>query len=146
MDIQAIWLDQAGKRQRRKLQEWVRYNAHRYQAAKLSGPPPGLELPWKNLRWDRFNNEILWFGPMTDAERDELLGKWKDQEWQKAIRQFHSDGQSRQMKAQFVFAGSSMIKDEEAGKDYYQAEGRPSDLHVKLSRCHAGHSRRKFGQ
>lgn len=123
VDIQAIWLDQAGKRQQRKLQEWVRYNTHRYQAAKLSGPPPGLELPWKNLRWDRFNNEILWFGPMTDAERDELLGKWKDQEWQKAIRQFHSDGQSRQMKAQFVFAGSSMIKDEETGKDYYQAEG-----------------------
>lgn len=123
VDIQAVWLDANGKRQQRRLQEWVRHNTHRYQAARLSGPPPGLELPWKNLRWDRFNSEVLWFGPMTDGERDELLGKWQDPEWQKAIRQFHRDGQSRPMTAEFVFAGSSMFRDEETGREYYQAEG-----------------------
>ncbi|MFM7057803.1 MAG: YdjY domain-containing protein [Planctomycetota bacterium] len=123
VEIQAVWLDASGKRRQRRLQEWVRHNTHRYQAAKLSGPPPGLQLPWKNLRWDRFNSEILWFGPMTDAERDELLRKWKDPDWQKAIRQFHADGQSRPMTAEFVFAGSSMVRDEETGREYYQAEG-----------------------
>lgn len=123
VDIQAVWLDATGKRQQRRLQEWVRHNTHRYHAAKLSGPPPGLELPWKNLRWDRFNSEVLWFGPMTDGERDELLGKWQDPDWQKAIRQFHKDGQSRPMTAEFVFAGSSMFRDEETGREYYQAEG-----------------------
>jgi hypothetical protein len=123
VEIQAVWLDGSGKRQQRRLQEWVRHNTHRYQAAKLSGPPPGLQLPWKNLRWDRFNSEVLWFGPMTDAERDELLGKWNDPDWQKAVRQFHADGQSRPMTAEFVFAGSTMFRDEETGREYYQAEG-----------------------
>lgn len=123
VDIQAVWMDAAGKRQQRPLKEWVRHNTHRYQAAKLSGPPPGLQLPWKDLRWDRFNNELLWFGPMTDADRDELLGKWKDPAYQAAIRQFHKDGQSRPMQADFVFAGSSMFRNEETGQEYYQAEG-----------------------
>ncbi|MEY3176643.1 MAG: hypothetical protein RLZZ436_4557 [Planctomycetota bacterium] len=123
VDIQSVWLDAAGTRQQRRLQEWVRHNTHRYQAAKLSGPPPGLQLPWKNLRWDRFNSELLWFGPMTDGERDELLGKWQDPAWQQAIRQFHAEGQSRPMKAEFVFAGSAMFRDEETGQEYYQAEG-----------------------
>ena len=123
VDIQAVWLDAAGKRQQRPLKEWVRHNTHRYHAAKLSGPPPGLQLPWKDLRWDRFNNELLWFGPMSDADRDELLAKWKDPAYQAAIRQFHKDGQSRPMQAEFVFAGSSMFRNEENGQEYYQAEG-----------------------
>ncbi|MEY2727382.1 MAG: hypothetical protein RLZZ458_3249 [Planctomycetota bacterium] len=123
VEIQAVWLDTAGKRQQRPLKEWVRHNTHRYHAAKLNGPPPGLQLPWKDLRWDRFNNELLWFGPMTDADRDELLGKWKDPDYQAAIRKFHKDGQSRPMQAEFVFAGSSMFRNEETGQEYYQAEG-----------------------
>ena len=75
--LEVVWLDDKGELQRKKAQDWVRQNVHRYFAAPLSGPPPGLQLPYKNLRWDKFNNEILWYGPMTDAERDDLLTKWK---------------------------------------------------------------------
>jgi len=123
ISITAVWLDDQGRRQERPLQEWVRNNTHRYHAAAMSGPPPGLELPYKALRWDKFNREILWYGPMTDEDRDDLLSKWDHEPYQKAIRQFHEAGQSKPMKAEFVFAGSSMFRDEETGREYYQAEG-----------------------
>jgi hypothetical protein len=80
-------------------------------------------LPYSNLRWDRFNSEILWYGPMSDAERDDLLSKWDKEEYQQVIRKFHTDSQSIPMTAKFVFVGSSMYKDEDTGEEYYQAEG-----------------------
>ena len=123
LDISAVWVDESGKVQRRPLQEWVRYNTHRYHAAPLTGPPPGVEMPYRNLRWDKFNNEILWYGPMSVEERDDLLSKWKNADYRKAIERFFQDGQSRPMTADFVFAGSSMFKDEETGQEFYQAEG-----------------------
>jgi hypothetical protein len=123
LTIEAVWLNDKGEVQKQRVQEWIRHNIHRYYTAPLSGPPPGLQLPYKNLRWDKFNNEILWFGPMTVEERDDLLSKWKKEEYQKAIRGFFDQSQSRPMKAQFVFAGSAMLKDEMTGEEYYLAEG-----------------------
>lgn len=123
ISVTAVWLDKQGRRQERPLQEWIRNNTHRYHAAAMSGPPPGLELPYKALRWDKFNKEILWYGPMSDEDRDDLLSKWDHEPYQKAIRQFHEAGQSKPMQAEFVFAGSSMFRDEETGREYYQAEG-----------------------
>lgn len=123
LEIEAVWVNDRGDLQRRPLKEWVRYNTHRYNAAPLSGPPPGVQMPYRNLRWDKFNNEILWYGPMTAEERDDLLGKWTNPDYQKAIRKFFEDGLSRQMTADFVFAGSSMYRDDDTGKEYYQAEG-----------------------
>lgn len=121
--IDAVWLDPEGGVQKNRVQEWIRHNIHQYYSAPLPGPPPGLELPYKNLRWDKFNNEILWYGPMTDSERDDLLTKWDKTEYQKAIKKFHADSESRPMTANFVFVGSSMYTDEETGEQYYQAEG-----------------------
>lgn len=123
LEIETMWVNDRGELQRRPLKEWVRYNTHRYNAAPLSGPPPGVQMPYRNLRWDKFNNEILWYGPMTAEERDDLLGKWKNPDYQKAIRKFFEDGLSRQMMADFIFAGSSMYRDEDTGQEYYQAEG-----------------------
>lgn len=121
--LQVVWQDDKGLIQRADACDWIRHNVHRYFAAPLSGPPPGLQLPYKNLRWDKFNNEILWYGPMTEEERTDLLSKWKKDEYQKAIETFFVGGQSRPMKAAFVFAGSSLYKDEETGEEFYQAEG-----------------------
>ena len=123
IDIEAVWVDDKGEVQRKPVQHWIRRNIHRYYSAPLSGPPPGLKLPYSNLRWDRFNSEILWYGPMSDAERDDLLSKWDKEEYQQVIRKFHKDSQSIPMTAKFVFVGSSMYKDEETGEEYYQAEG-----------------------
>ncbi len=123
IEIEAHWVDSEGKLQKARIQEWVRGNTHRYHSAPLPGPPPGLQMPYKELRWDKFNNEILWYGQMSEEDRDDLLTKWKNADYQKAIRKFYEDGQSRPMKADFVFAGSSMYKDEETGQEIYQAEG-----------------------
>ncbi len=60
---------------------------------------------------------------MSVEERDDLLSKWKNADYRKAIERFFQDGQSRPMTADFVFAGSSMFKDEETGQEFYQAEG-----------------------
>jgi len=121
--LQLVWLDDKGMLQRADACDWIRHNVHRYYAAPLSGPPPGLQLPYKNLRWDKFNNEILWYGPMTEEERTDLLSKWKKDEYQKAIETFFKEGKSRPMQAAFVFAGSSFYKDETTGEEFYQAEG-----------------------
>lgn len=123
VDIEAVWLDDSGNLTKQPAQEWVRRNIHRYYTAPLSGPPPGLDLPYKNLRWDKFNNEILWYGPMSTEERDDLLSKWKKEEYQDAIKKFYSESQSVRMTSRFVFAGSSIYKDEETGEEFYQAEG-----------------------
>ncbi len=121
--MQVVWLDDKGDLKRADVSEWIRHNVHRYYAVPLSGPPAGLQFPYKNLRWDKFNNEILWYGPMTDEERTDLLTKSKKDEYQKAIEKFYEEGKSRPMTASFVFVGSSMYKDEETGEEFYQAEG-----------------------
>ncbi len=121
--MQVVWLDEKGMLQRANVTEWIRHNVHRYYSVPLSGPPIGLQFPYKNLRWDKFNNEILWYGPMTDEERTDLLTKSKNEDYQKAIEKFYKESQSRPMNASFVFVGSSMYKDEETGEEFYQAEG-----------------------
>ena len=121
--LELVWLDDEGLVQRADACDWIRHNVHRYYSAPLSGPPPGLQLPYKNLRWDKFNNEILWYGPMTDEERTDLLSKWKKDEYQKVIETFFEEGKSRPMTASFVFVGSSMYKDEDTAEEFYQAEG-----------------------
>ena len=122
VDIEAVWGDAAGKIHRLPLKEWVRFNTHKYHAAALPAPPEGIELPHGDLRWDRFNNELLWYGPMTVSQRDELLGLSQNAGYQKVIRNFYQAGLSRAMTADFVFAGSSIYKDEETGEEFYEAE------------------------
>ena len=121
--MKVVWLDENGTLQRADADEWIRHNVHRYYSVPLSGPPIGLQFPYKNLRWDKFNNEILWYGPMTNEERTDLLTKSKKEEYQKAIEKFYEEGKSRPMTASFVFVGSSMYKDEDTGEEFYQAEG-----------------------
>lgn len=122
IDMELVWLDEKGETHRANACDWIRHNVHRYYVAPLAGPPAGIQFPYKNLRWDKFNNELLWYGPMTEEERNDLLTISKNEEYQKAIEQFFKQGQSRPMKAAFVFVGSSMYKDEETGQEFYQAE------------------------
>ncbi|HRA86625.1 MAG TPA: YdjY domain-containing protein [Planctomycetaceae bacterium] len=123
IEMELIWLDEKGTTRRVNACEWMRHNIHRYYAAPLSGPPAGLTFPYKDLRWDKFNNELLWYGPMSDQDRIDLLSKSKKEEYQQAIEKFFKESQSVPMKASFVFVGSSMYKDEDTGEEYYQAEG-----------------------
>lgn len=124
IEIFLQWADADGKLQRVPAKSWVRHATRRYWAEKLDSLPPDLELPEDgNLKYDEKHKELLWYGPMTDEERDELLALSKDKKYQAAIRAFHEQGQSREMKAEWIFAGSSFYVDEATGRKAYQAEG-----------------------
>ena len=84
--------------------------------------PKGFAMPEKTeLRHDPKRGELIWFGPMSEAERDRLLALSADKTYQQAIRTFFSDSQSKEMDAEFVFAGSGFFVDGN-GKRHYMAE------------------------
>ncbi|MCA9049943.1 MAG: hypothetical protein KDA89_14505 [Planctomycetaceae bacterium] len=123
INIFVNWMDADGKLQRKDVRSWIRHAVFRYYSHKLNGPPPGVELPHMELRYDKFNKEILWYGPMSDEQRRALLALWEDAEYRKAVETFYRDGQSRPLTADFVFAGSYYHTDPESGTKYYAAEG-----------------------
>lgn len=127
IDIYLQWKDKDGKLRRVPSQSWVRHNINRFYTAKLKPLPADLELPEEpadgDLRYDKRIGELIWFGHMTSEKRDELLKLSKDERYRKAVESFHRQSQPREMKAEWVFAGSGFHTDEETGKRYYQAEG-----------------------
>ena len=124
IEIFVSWKDANGKLHRRPAYEWIRHSIYRYYEMPMQQLPDGFKLPENDeLRYDKYNKQILWFGPMTAEKRDELLVLSGDPGYQKAIRRFFELSQSRPMKADFIFAGSGFRTDETTGKRYYQAEG-----------------------
>lgn len=123
IDIFVNWVDDKGKLQRNDARDWMRHSVSRYYSQKLDSPPPGVRLPLMELRFDPFNKEILWFGEMTDKQRDKLLSLWDNKDYQAAIKKFHKDSQPHPMKADFVFTGSYEFQPENAPRKVYAAEG-----------------------
>ncbi len=124
IDIFLTWQDEDGKVHRDPAHTWVRHATRRYFIEKLAKLPAEVEFPKdKNLKYDEKHGEMLWYGSMTKEERDQFLRLSKDKAFQKVIQAFFDQTQMREMKADFVFAGSGFFKDEETGKEYYQAEG-----------------------
>jgi hypothetical protein len=122
IDIFVNWTDEQGKPQRRKAQEWIRHVTRRYYVAPLKALPEGFAMPAETeLRHDPKRGELIWFGPMNEAERDRHLALSDDKEYQAGIKSFFKDSQSREMDADFVFAGSDFYVDEQ-GKRHYLAE------------------------
>ena len=123
LDICRPWTDSAGKAHRVPAQSWVRNATRRYFIEKLDKLPPGIMLPEdKNLKYDEKRSEMLWYGSMTDAERDQFLALTKDKPVQAVIKSFHEQSRSREMKADFLFTGSGFHTDEKTGEKFYQAE------------------------
>lgn len=125
IEIFVSWKDEHGKLQRRRAKEWVRHVTYRYFDAKLSKVPPGVVLDQTSddgLRYDEMNQLLLFFGTMSNEQRDTFLAMSPDPEYQQAIKKMHQESQSKQMAAHFVFAGS-MISKLEDGTNYYLAEG-----------------------
>lgn len=65
IQLQMLWLDEKGLLQRADVSDWVRHNVHRYYSSPLSGPPPGLQLPYKNLR---FLGQVQQRNPVVRAD------------------------------------------------------------------------------
>lgn len=123
VDIYVHWVDEDGKKQRCTAQTWMRTAINRYYVEKLDSPPPGLKLPFMELRYDPFNKEVLWFGHMTKTEKEKLLTKWDNRQYQTAIKKFYTESQPKEMKAEFVFGGSYEFVPEGLKKKVYAADG-----------------------
>lgn len=123
IDLFVSWTDDAGKRHRVPARSLVRNSVRRYWVEPLEKLPAGLKIPEDSeLRWDGKRNELLWYGSMTDAERDKLLKLSSDAAYQKAIKSFHKQTQVQELKADWVFAGSGFYVDPNTGAKFYQAE------------------------
>ena len=123
LDMRVHWLDSSNQLQSKDPRSWIRHSIHRYFSHPLAAAPPGVKLPHEELRYDPYNKEILWYGPMTKAQRQHLLTLWDDTNYQEAVDKFHRKSQSRPMEAVFVFTGSSWHIDESTGRRRYTAEG-----------------------
>jgi hypothetical protein len=123
IEIFLSWTDEKGNTQRIPAQSWVRNATLRYFVEPLKTLPADVKLPKdKNLKYDEKRMELLWYGSMTKAERDMFLSQSNEAAWQKAIKSFFDRSQMREMKADWVFAGSGFFTDEKTGEKYYQAE------------------------
>jgi len=123
IDIFLQWRDQQGKLRREPAQRWIRHAIQRYYVATLQKLPNDLQIPEDIfLRYDEKHAELIWFGPMSDEQRDRLLALSEDKQYGAAIRTFHTESQSRQMQANWVFAGSEIYVDEPTGEKLYMAE------------------------
>ncbi|WP_373653139.1 YdjY domain-containing protein [Schlesneria sp. DSM 10557] len=123
IDVFLTWNDEDGKVHREPAQSWVRHATRRYFVEKLDSPPKDFKLPADSeLKWDPRNGELLWYGTMSEEQRDAALKISKDPAFQKAIRSFFKLTQVRQMDAKWVFAGSYFVTDEKTGEKFYQAE------------------------
>lgn len=123
LSIHFIWEDEAGKIQRVPAQKWVRNSTKRYWLAKLDPPPKDLQVPVdSDLRWDPNQNELIWYGPMSEKQRDAVFKYSKDAKYQAAIQNFFKQTRTKELEAPWVFSGSSFYTDKKTGEAFYQAE------------------------
>jgi len=125
LKITLRWTDKAGKQHAVDARRWIRNNTTRYFAHPVKKLPAGFTLPESDdldLRYDKRNQELLWYGRMTKQQRDKLLQLSNDKAYRKAIRSFYERTQFRRMEADWVFAGGYFITDAKTGKRRYAAE------------------------
>ena len=123
INVFLTWTDAAGKLQRVPAQSWVRHATRRYFVQKLEAFPKGLKLAAdSDLKWDERHKELLWYGTMSEAQRDSLQKLTTDAAFRAAIKAIFEQSQIRQMEAQWVFAGSGFNTDANTGEKYYLAE------------------------
>ena len=124
IDIFMTWTDASGKLHRDPAQSWVRHATRKYFVQKLENFPKGLTIPKdSDLKWDERHKELLWYGTMTEAQRDANLKLSSDAGYRAAIKAIFTESQIRQMDAQWVFAGSGFNSDPTTGEKFYLAEG-----------------------
>ncbi|HUQ72392.1 MAG TPA: YdjY domain-containing protein [Planctomycetaceae bacterium] len=123
IDVFISWTDEDKKPHRVKAQTLVRNSIRRYWVEKLEKIPAGLKAPPDSeLRVDEKRSELLWYGAMSDAQRDEMLKLSKDAAYQKAIKSFYQQTRVSELKADWVFGGSGFYVDPKTGDKFYQAE------------------------
>ena len=123
IDIFVNWKDEKGKSHRVDARQWIQHAVRRFYVVKMKALPADVTIPKEGeLRFDRTNGELLWYGHMTVKQRDELLALSADKTFRQAIASFFKQSQPRAMKAEWVFAGSGFYVDEKTGAKSYLAE------------------------
>lgn len=123
IDIHVVWTDKEGKERRVAAREWVRYLTRRFYTVRDYDLPAGVTIPEKGeLRYDRKQRELSWYGPMSEKQRDATLALSKDATFRKHIESFFEQGQPRGIEANWVFPGSGFYTDPDTGKKFYLAE------------------------
>jgi len=122
--IYVQWKDKNGRLHRADVQTWVRRATARYFVVPMKKLPAGFKLPDREkseLRFDKENGELFWYGHMTAKQRDEHKKLSADRNYRKAIESFFQRTRFVQMREKWVFAGSLFLVDNN-GKRRYQAE------------------------
>ena len=110
LDIFAHWTDADGEPRRVDAREWVRTSTDGWLERPLAKLPADLTLPPEmQLRYDAGNKMLLWYGRMSDADRDAALALTADEAVRGLIREFYERSQPRPMTADFVFVGSGFF-------------------------------------
>jgi len=118
-----VWTDAEGKLHRDPAQSWIRHATRRYFLQKIEEFPKGVKLPVdSDLKWDEKHKELLWYGTMSEAQRDSFLKLTNDAPFRAAIKSIFDQSQIRQMDANWVFAGSGFNVDSATGEKFYLAE------------------------
>ena len=122
IEIWVHWKDEEGKPRRATAQSWVRSLTRRYYAEKVGPLPAGVTIPKDSeLRYDPMEQELIWFGIMTPEQEKQLASLTTDEKFRAALKKFQTGSQPRGMQADFIFAGSSFIKNPD-GQEWYAAE------------------------
>ena len=111
LDLAVYWTDREGTPRTADARTWVRTSTDGWREGPLAALPRGLTLPPElDLRYDAGNKQLLWYGEMSDAERDAALALTKDETVRGLIRRFYEESQARPMTAEFVFVGSGFYE------------------------------------
>jgi hypothetical protein len=122
IEIWVHWKEADGKPRRATAQSWVRSLTRRYYAEKIGPLPAGVTIPKDSeLRYDPMQGELIWFGIMTAEQEKELAALSKDENFLKALHSFQVKSQPVGMSADFIFAGSTFVKNPD-GQEWYAAE------------------------
>ena len=120
VDLTLFWTDAEGEPRTADARTWVRTSTDGWYERDLAALPAGVALPEDlELRYDGGNTDLLWYGRMTEADRDRALALSTDEAFRGHIRSIYEESQPRPMRADFVFAGGFLY--DRAVK--YDAEG-----------------------
>ena len=124
LEIVVHWVDPKGKRRTQKAKDWIRGVTQRWFTVECEPSlMKGIKLPKDlELRYFESDEELLWFGPMSDEQLQTIKRLSSKREWIEKVETLHKRTQSKPFEGDWVFSGSSFWTNQESGERQYLAE------------------------